>query len=507
MDRIKLATKNLFWGVVSKLVGILLPFVMRTIIIYILGTLYLGLDGLFTSLLNVLSLSELGFSSALIFSMYKPIAENDTAAVCALLNFYKKCYRVIGGVIFVLGLCIMPFLRHLISGTYPQDINLPVLYLIYLINTSSGYFLFAYKKALLNAVQRADIESNINTIMMLLRCTIQIIILFVFKNYYLYAVILPVATILNNLIANYMTKRRYPQYLCSGSIDKELRGEIGLKVRGLVYQKIGGVVLTSVDNVVISVFLGLNILAIYENYHYIILAIFGILSVIMRSLKPSVGNALVLEDKEKNYKQFKTLNYLYVWLVSWSVCCLLCLFQPFMRLWVGSSLMLTDDIMLLWVVYFFSYKWFDMLYVYLEAAGIWWESRMVPIIASAVNLVVNIILVQIIGLSGILISTIVSVLFVYNIGYAYTLFRYCFTQKGALKAYIIKQAGYLAKCFAGCALTYLLCRPLPDTGIVFFLIKVILCIIIPNLVWIAATGYEAEFRQAMYLLGKIAGRK
>lgn len=164
-------------------------FLIRTIVIYTLGTLYLGLDGLFTSVLEVLNLTELGIASAIVYSMYEPLAKGETAKVCALLNFYRRCYRIIGLVVAIAGLLLLPFLPHLITGKVPADINIYLLYLMHLTGTVLTYELFAYRTSLLNATQRNDVVSKVNFVCYLCRCALQIVALLAFHSYYLYVIV------------------------------------------------------------------------------------------------------------------------------------------------------------------------------------------------------------------------------------------------------------------------------------------------------------------------------
>ena len=193
--RLKNSLRNVMGALINKATAIVFPFVIRTIILYYLGTEYAGLSSLFTSVLQILSLSELGIGSAIVFSMYKPVAEGNTDEINALLKLYRKFYYIIGIVILIIGIALVPFIPKLISGEYPQDINLYALYLIYLSNTVISYFLFAYKTSVLNAFQRSDIESNLTTVINIGMYILQIITLIVFRNYYLYIIWLPIATI------------------------------------------------------------------------------------------------------------------------------------------------------------------------------------------------------------------------------------------------------------------------------------------------------------------------
>ena len=506
-SRTKNSIRNIVYGVFSKIVTIILPFVARTIIIQILGTQYLGLNSLFTSILQVLNLAELGFGNALVYSMYKPIAEKRNEKVCQLLNYYKKCYRIIGIIVLIFGLLIMPFLDKLISGEHPENINIYYIYIIYLINTVLSYFLFAYKSSLLTANQRNDITSKISLMLVILQNVLQILLLIVFENYYYYIVVIPFITILNNLIISKIVDKKYPQYKAKGKLEENENKEIQKNVKGMIFQKIGSVVLSNVDNIVISAFLGLTILGIYNNYYYIITSLFGILSVVMNSLKASIGNSVVLETKEKNYKDFIKFIFLYVWIISWMSICLLVLMQDFIQLWLGQEYLLEYYIVILFGIYFFVHKWCDMLYVYQEAKGLWWENRFVPISAAIVNLIINLILVKIIGLAGILISTIVSVLFIYDFGYAKILFINYFNIKGEFKKYILKQIKYLITTIIVGIVTYGICLILNKSTLLYFILKICIATIVPNVLFFIIYKNTNEFKElVIFIKNKIENK-
>lgn len=507
-NRIKNASRNILWGTLNNIVNIVTPFITRTALIYILGTLYLGLNGLFASIIQVLNISELGVSSAIIFSMYKPMAEGNDKEVCALLNFYRKCYRIIGFVVLGLGLILLPFLHSLIAGKVPDGINIYLLYLMNLISTVLSYELFAYRMSLLVAAQRSDVVSKVTTVTLLLQFVLQLLVLFVTKNYYLFVLVIYVLGIAKQFVCAAVSKRLYPQFLCKWKITKEEIHDIGKRIGGMLFQKIGGVVLASVDTLVISAVLGLHVLALYQNYYYIITSLFGVLAVIMSSLVATVGNSIVTESLEKNYRDFKKFNFLYIWIVAWFAICLLCLYQPFMQLWVGKKLMLPFAMAALFALYFFVYKWCDILYVYQEACGIWWETKFIPLLAAILNLVVNIILVHIIGLPGILISTIVSVLFVYDFGYARVLFKVYFKSRARLFKYVRTQLSYLLSASFAAVLTFWLCS-LPGKFLLHLplllglFIKAVICLVVPNAVLLLLWHRLSVFREGKELLKKV----
>lgn len=399
-------------GVFNKIVVTLLPFIMRTIIIYYLGTQYLGLSSLFSSILSMLSLAELGFGTALVYSMYKPIAENDTKTICALMSLYKKIYRVIGTVILIVGLLITPFIKYLINGNVPADINLYTLFWIYLLNTAVSYFLFAYKNSLLAAFQRNDISNNINTILTTIEYAIQITLVMIFRNYYCYAIIFPIFTIIGNIVRSVIVDKMYPQYICKGIVSKKERKDIYTKTIALASHKIGNTISTSFDSMVVSAFLGLSSVGIFGNYNYVVSTVMALVWIIYYSMTAGIGNRMNLYSLEENYKEFMALTSFNNVVMCWATGCMLFLYQPFMKLWAGDENLLGTSSAIIFSVYFYVYQSRKVVLVYKDAAGLWKEDQWKPIVGALLNLVVNIALVQVIGINGVILSSILSFLVV-----------------------------------------------------------------------------------------------
>lgn len=499
--------RNLYWGMAAKAVGLLLPFLTRSVMIYTLGMRYVGLDSLFKSLLEVLSFAELGFGGALVFSMYKPMAEHDVKRVNALLAFYRKCYRVIGTVILVLGLYMTPFLDIFVNGDVPPEVNLKALFLIQLMNTVTGYFMFAYRSSIFQAQQRVDISQKVTLTLNVISNFARIGILLVNSNYYIYILVGPAVTILQNIFVAYLSRKKYPEYYCEGIISQEERKEIQTKVYGLMFQKIGGIVLFSVDTVVISSFLGLETLGIYNGYNYVITALVGFISVIQSAVIPSLGNSVALESKKKNYQDFSKFHFLLIWLLTWWSACLLCLFQPFMILWQGRENTLSFGIVVLFCFYFYLHHAGDITYMYKEAAGIWWQGRYCALLAAAVNLILNIILVQVIGLPGILISTIIALVTV-NVPYgAWVLFKHYFQSKEKYLAYLRKMGLYFITAAGIAAVTYGVCLMVPVQNLwVRLLCNGVISAVLPNVLFIVCYRKMEDFQNACCYLRSL-GKK
>lgn len=501
-SRTKNASRNIVWGIVNKLITLLFPFIIRTAILKILGSEYLGLSSLFTSILQVLNLAELGFSSAVVFSMYKPLANKDENTVCALMNLYRKVYTIIGICILCIGVLLIPFLDHLISGSHPADIRLSFLYIIYLINTTLTYFLFAYKKSILVAAQRNDIVSNIASVIHVLMYFFQIIVLAFTKNYYYYAILLPVFTVLDNLIANYMGNKMFPHFKCRGELDKEIKQDIKKRIVGIMFGKICGTTRNSFDSLFISMFIGLNAVAIYGNYYYIISGVQGILTTITVAMKASIGNSIATESVEKNHDDMMNFTFIYMWIAGWASVCLICLIQPFMSMWVGTKLMFSNSITVAFVIYFYTLAIGDVRNMYVEATGIWWEQRYRAVMEAVANLVLNAILVQYLGVLGIIIATLIS-LIVFNVVYgSQIIYQYYFVKQQVVKYYIY-HIYYASITGIVCLVSYGICSFLSVYGVLGFIIKLCICCIIPNMVYFVCYCRLKEFSAMLIYLKRI----
>ena len=403
--RLKNSIRNIVSGVACRVITILFPFIIRTVIIKKIGMDYAGLNGIFTSVLMMLSISELGFGAALVYSMYKPIANADNEKVCALLNFYRKVYRIVGCLILALGLVLLPFIRSFINGEVPADINVYVLYLVFLLNTVIGYFTFSYKSALLTASQREDISNRIIICVNLVMYAAQLIVLYLWKNYMAYVLLMPIFTVITNVVRAIVVDKVYPQYRCHGYIEKHELKEIYKNVGALIGDKISGTVLLSSDTIVISSVLGLTAVACYNNYYMVISAVCSLIMVLFDSIRPSIGNSIVTESREKNYRDFCKISSLFLWISGFCSIAMICLFQPFMRIWVGEKYLLSTATVIMFGVYFFGWKMLDMLILYRDAAGMWWSLRYRPYVVSVLNIAMNILLVHLYGLEGVVFVT------------------------------------------------------------------------------------------------------
>lgn len=499
IDRMNNLARNTIFAEIQMAYRTIVPFFLRTAMLYSLGVEYLGLNGLFASIIQVLNIAELGVESAIVFSLYKPIAYDDQKMICALMNLYRKFYIAVGLFIAALGLALLPFLPKLIQGSIPRDLNIYGLYLLYLAATVASYLVVGYKKCILKAYMRNDIISKVMLSVSLAANLLQLAAICLLHNYYLYLVVAVFDRIAVNVISAVCAKRRYPECQPSGKLDQEHRWQVSRRIRDLFTVKISDVVLDSSDAVIISVFLGLTTLATYQNYYFILFAVIKLVQVLLESAIAGIGNSLVTESKEKNYRDFEMMTFAVSWMIGWCACCLLCLYQPFMRIWVGKELLLPFGIVILFVCYFVCLGLIRMTNTYKDAAGIWHQDRFRPLVAAIVNLLLSIWMVRQLGLYGVLASTIIAVLGVELPWLLHNIFSLLFPQE-YLWRYVKTLTVYVIWIAAACAVTFVVCRLVSFGGWRGLLAVALLCLFIPNLIFLIVYYRKTEFKQWIGIL-------
>lgn len=506
LERSKNTARNFIFGSINKLFNMLVPFAMRTAIIYLLGMQYAGLNSLFTSVLSVLNIAELGVGTALVFSMYEPLANDDTEKICALMRLYKIYYRVIGAVILAIGIALTPFLPHLVKGDVPNGMNLYVLYYMNLFTTVLSYWLFAYKNSILNVHQRNDISTKICFVLDFIKYLGQFAVLGFFKSYYGYLAVSIVMGVLCNIVTAVVVDKKYPQFRARGKLSREETNAINQRVKDLFITKIGATIVESSDTIVISAFLGLTSLAIYQNYFYILNCVFGFITIITASSLAGIGNSLVTETEVKNFNDMKKLTFLYFWIGVFAICCFAGIYQPFMELWVGKDNLLPYGMVVVFCIYFFVKLFNTLLNVYKDASGIWHKDRYRPFVTGLTNLIMNLIMVQFWGLYGILLSTVLSTLFVGMPWLIKNLFTTVF--HFSPKKYIFEIMRYALFAVVMCAgCTVLTCSISFDSLILTIAVRLVICAILPNIVLFLIYRNSSEFKSLVSILINISKGK
>lgn len=504
MSRTANTKRNIIFSYIDTIVTLLFQFASRTIIVKVLGEQYLGLSSLFSSVLHVLNMAELGFSGAIVFNMYKPIAENDVDTVCSLLNYYRKIYRYIAIIVFAAGLIVTPFVHYLIKGAYPNNINIYLLFLLYLLNTASSYVFFAYKAALLNALQRLDLSKIAYTIANLVQYSLQIVCLILYKNYYTFVICMIGGTIFKNLLTAHIVNNKFTQYKCKGEISVEVKKSVLDRVKGLLVCNISSVTYTTFDSIIISSFVGLTFVAIYNNYIMVFNGVTTFITMIRTAMQASVGNSVAIESKEKNYNDMLLWQFLFSMIATWCVTCMLCLYQPFMKIWMGDEMFLSLIDVILICIWFYVSAVQHSFFLYLSGKGFWWEMRWPYILSTVTNLVMNIVLGKLLGITGIIFSTVFSNLIFGLIWQCSIVFK-CYFKK-SMKEFQIKQMFYFAVCVLSCLASFMLTELADIYGIPGLIFKVLICTVVSIVIQFLLLCRTSQFKKTKVFLLNVIHR-
>lgn len=408
-SRLKNSALNFASGFLGRVLTILLNFVVRTIFIYCLNEAYLSVNGLYSNILTVLSLAELGFGSAMVYRMYAPVAVKDYQKTAALLQFYKKIYIIIGVVIFLLGLCVIPFMDYIIKDK-PDISGLTLYYILFLVNTSISYWFSSYKASVLYADQKEYIKTNVQNTMAILQSGLQIVLLLLFRKYLLYLLIQLVGNIFLNLYVAHLVDKRYPeiQTYQGASLSAEERVQIRKDTEALVLSRFGHVALNGTDNIIISAFVGVLWVGRLSNYTLICDSVTSVLCQITAAITGSLGNFFATEDKHAGYALFKKVEFLNFWLYGFSFIALATLLDPFIRIWAGERFVLGLPISIAIAINFFVAGYMNTLWVFRSTIGLFKQGKFRPILVAILNIVLSIFLGKLWGVFGVLFATFLS---------------------------------------------------------------------------------------------------
>lgn len=408
-SRLKNSALNFASGFLGRVLTILLNFAVRTIFIYCLNEAYLSVNGLYSNILTVLSLAELGFGSAMVYRMYAPVAVKDYQKTAALLQFYKKIYIIIGVVIFLLGLCVIPFMDYIIKDK-PDISGLTLYYILFLVNTSISYWFSSYKASVLYADQKEYIQTNVQNTMAILQSGLQIVLLLLFRKYLLYLLIQLAGNIFLNLYVALLVDKRYPEIKTyqGASLSAEERVQIRKDTEALVLSRFGHVALNGTDNIIISAVVGVLWVGRLSNYTLICDSITSVLCQITAAITGSLGNFFATEDKHAGYALFKKVEFLNFWLYGFSFIALVTLLDPFVQIWAGERFVLGLPISIAIAINFFVAGYMNTLWVFRSTIGLFKQGKFRPILVAILNIILSIFLGKLWGVFGVLFATFLS---------------------------------------------------------------------------------------------------
>ena len=492
--------KNFKYTVASELVLAILKFLSRRFFVLFLGKGYLGLNGLFTDLLSVLSLAELGFGVSITYSLYRPAAQGDTEQIKSLMGLYRRVYRAVGGTVLALGVLLMPFLDFFVKEM-PEDIPcIPLIYLLNVLGAAIPYF-FSYKSTLLYVYQKKYLDAAIRTAVTALATAAQIVLLSVTGSYIQYLALSIVAALAQNAAVSWKTDRLYP-YLKEREISPlppDVLADLRRNVSAMMLHRMGTVAVFGTDNLLIAKFAGVVHAGMYSNYTMIR----GLLNVVINALShavtPAMGNLSATAALEDRRRAFARLSFCGGWLFGWMSVCLYCLYDPFIGLWLGDGWLLPGPAVLLIVANFYVTSMRIPVANTKSVMGLFRDDRYKSIIEALLNLIISVLLGRRWGITGILAGTLASTMalpfWIEPLG----LYRYGLKQ--AAGKYFRDYFLHLALTMAAGAMTVLLCRATGE-GLPGFLQKGICCALTPNMVYLAAYWRREECR---FLRARAAG--
>lgn len=484
---------------VRQFLTLLLSFASRTVFIYVLGARYLGINGLFSNILAMLSLAELGIGSAISYYLYKPIALNDKERIKSLMQFYKTCYRVVGFAIIGFGCLIMPFLNKMVNLNQPIPENLYLIYFLFLLDSAFTYLFWAYKQAIMFANQQQYKIEKINIAFAILSCCVDIIVLLIFKSFIIYLLFKMAIVIVKNIIIAKKIDKAFP-HLKEKDIKRLSKTEVKDIFKGVFNEsvfKLGSTLFNSTLNIIVSIFIGTIIVGYYSNYYMIIGQVGIVFGLIMGSIVAGIGNVVATETTEKTYTLYKQLD-MGVFLVN--AFCTICMFQllnSFVHLWlghVGREYLLSQVIVGLICLDFFLNNSCQVIATYRTAAGLFKVGRDRQVIAGIINIPLSIGLIKLFGLSGAFMSPVLCKLFITVCPFLIDLEKKLFQQ-----TWNVAVRDYFYKFFLTVIISivvWLSCLYFHEKSFLFFIIEVFLTSLL-SIIFLIVFTYKTKEMKAL----------
>ena len=482
-SRTEYSVMNTTVAFAAQAAAILMGFFTRGIFTRTLSEGYVGINGLFTDILNILSLSELGVGTAITYALYGPIAKKNIEKQQILMRMFRTFYRMTAAFVLTAGLCLIPFLNVLMKDRPDVD-HLVLIYLLYLLNSVVSYLLI-YKKTLVDAHQMNYITVLNHNGFLVLQDICQILVLLTTGNFVLFLIVAVVCTISGNICMSKKADALFP-YLkesCTKKLPKEERQDILKNVKAMLMHKLGNVIVNNTDNLLISSFVGVVTAGIYSNYYLVIGSIRQVLEQALLGVAASVGNLGVTEDKERVGKVFDQLFFMGYWVFGFAGICLFEMLNPFVELAFGSQYLFRREIVLVLCINFFINGTRRAVLIFKESMGLFWYDRYKAVAEAALNLGISIVLVTHFGVVGVFVGTFFSTALTSVWVEPYVIYKY--RLKKPISTFFIKYGVYLAVMAFAWWITELICRLFTGGPFVSLIYRGIICVTVPNLLlWV-----------------------
>ncbi|AYA77600.1 hypothetical protein DOE78_20435 [Bacillus sp. Y1] len=501
--RINNSLKNISIGILSQIVIILLGFVSRKVLIDNLNINYLGINGLLTNIFSVMVLVEGGIGISIVYNLYKPLAENNKYKVIALVQLYKRIYSILALIVVVFSLALFPFLGGLIKDEASIN-NLTIVYFLFVAKSVISY-LNAHKWSLINADQKGYVIARTNLYFQIITTLFKIVVLVLTKNFIFYLLLELFLYIIQNIVNGRIVNTRYSYIKTKEKHHLEYETKVNLKtnVKAMFLHNFGGFLVFGVDNLLISSFIGLAAVGIYSNYTMVINQATAVVNSILGGIGASVGNLIATETIEKNYSIFKVTFFINFWIYSIVVIFLFNVLGPFISWWLGKAYVLDNITFIFIIINLYLLGMRTSIATFKNKAGLFTQDKYIPILEGLINLVVSIILVKSLGLVGIFIGTMVSTILTVFFSQPIIVYKHLF--KKPVHTYFVTYSYYTVLTVTICYITSIICQiSTPGNSLISLIVKGLVCIIVPNLIYIIIFNKKDEFG---YLLNVISSYK
>lgn len=494
------SARNTTVAMLSRILAIVMGYLTRVVFTHVLSSSYVGVSGLFTEILNVLALSELGIGTAITYALYRPIAEGDIEKQKSLMRLFQNLYRVVAVMIAAAGLLLVPFLGYIVKDAGDVQ-HLILIYLLFLLNSVVSY-LFVYKRTLMDACQLSYIGVLYQMLFLMLQYVLQIVILLTTGNFILYLLIMLFSTIATNLVTAGAADRRYPflREKDAKHLPKEERRTILRNIWAMLMHKIGNVIVNNTDNILISAMVGIHSAGQYSNNYLIIGSVRQVINQTFQGITASVGNLGVTEKGERVKKIFETCFFIGQWMYGFAAICLFELLGPFVRISFGRTYELGHALVFVLALNFYVTGMRQAALIFRDSMGLFWYDRYKAPVEAVINLIVSVVLTLRFGMVGVFLGTFASTMLTSFWVEPYVLYKKKLQEP--LAPYFFRYACYTAVVGAAWLLTDSVCRQFSGDAWLAFLLRIPVCVVLPNLLMLICYWRLEEFR---FLRGKLAG--
>lgn len=486
--------KNVITSILQNFVSIGINFISRMIFVRILDESYLGINGLFSNILNILSLADLGMGAVMMYRLYAPIEEGDTKKISALVSFFRRIYLGIALTVLLAGLAFLPFLHLVVNLKEPVPF-LEGYYVLSLLNVVVSY-LFVYRTTLILADQKMHILNKYIMIFKVVTFVVQSMALLLFRDYFIYLAAAVVVSFISNICQNLVSLRMYPFLKDKApKLEKKEKSRIFYDVKAMFLYRISGTIQSNTDNILISVFAGTVSVGFYSNYAMVVTQIMGIITLVFNSVKASIGSLIVNKDtgREDKFFLFQVSEMCCFWIVGFCSVCFLALFQDFITIFFGTKYVVDEIVVIAVVLNFYTNNIRQSVWVFREATGLFQQTKHITAVTAVLNIILSLLFGYFWGMTGILMATVFA-----RMLYAWwkePIVLYCLFFERSAVSYLVNYIKNAILCIGTCATTYFLCEwVVMENPYAEFAVHMLICCIVPNVIFLCAFRKTKEFR-------------